>query len=83
MNIHPKVASGTAGAGLGGMLAIVFFWVMEGAFGASPDQFTPDRIAAVTGILSLAVAFLSGYMTSSPPPPQLPPPQPDAEGKVP
>ena len=71
MQIHPKVTSGTAGVGFGGFLAIILFWIFEGA-GMSPDQFTPDRISAVTAIMSAIVGFIAGYMTSSPAPPPVP-----------
>ena len=74
MQIHPKVTSNSAGMTYGGALTVIVFWLLQGVFGVSPDQFTTERTVAVTLAIGVPIGFLAGYMTSSPPQPELPPP---------
>ena len=58
--IHPKVAAGGVGGSIGGASAILVLWLMQG-LGVPPEQFTPERVVALTTIMSVVTGFISGY----------------------
>lgn len=63
--INPKVHTGAASAGVGGgFAAILLIWLMQ-ALGVPAEQFTPERIVALTGACAWAGAYIGGYLKSA------------------
>ena len=65
MNINPKVAMGTAGGSLGGACVVVLLWWFQEGLGISPDQFTVERVVALTTIMTVVPGFIAGWATSA------------------
>ena len=60
--ISPKVHVGAASAGVGGgVAAVLLIWIMQAA-GIPEAQFTPDRVAALTGACAWLGGYLGGYL---------------------
>lgn len=65
MNINPKVAMGTAGGSLGGALTVMLLWWLQAGLGIPPEQFTLERVAALTTIMTVVPGFIAGWATSA------------------
>lgn len=64
MNINPKVAMGTAAGGLGGACTVVLLWWFQEGLGIPQEQFTVERVAALTTIMTVVPGFIAGWITS-------------------
>lgn len=63
--INPKVHVGSASAGLGGGgAAVLLIWIMQ-SMGIAEAQFTPERVAALTGLCAWAGGYIGGYLKSA------------------
>ena len=65
MNINPKVAMGSAGGSLGGAFVVVLLWWFQEGLGISPEQFTVERVVALTTIMTVVPGFAAGWITSA------------------
>lgn len=63
--INPKVHAGAATAGVGGgVAAVLLIWAMQAA-GVPEAQFTPDRVAAITGACAWLGGYVGGYLKAA------------------
>ena len=62
LNVHPKVAAATVGAGIGSAVADLIVWGLRSHGVVVPDNVAQDLDVIVSALIS----FVSGYYTPSP-----------------
>jgi hypothetical protein len=60
--VDPKVSTGAGAATLGGgALATLLIWIMQ-ASGIPAEQFTPERVVALTAVMAGLSGFVGGWL---------------------
>jgi hypothetical protein len=64
--ISPKVHSAAVSGGFGGYgAAILAIWIMQDWFGMAEQAFTPERVAALTGLFAVVGSYTGGWLKSA------------------